>query len=327
MTMNRPRLIAILLCGLIVLTLGYLLIAATAPNRHRFERHPAVLEVRDADMPAPPMSLPKVEYAPAVPPPARTAADATLSGTAAGPAVAPSAAPGVAFNYRYAFRLPAERIAAVQERHAQMCERLTIARCRITGMLYRVVDNRTIEAMLALKLDPALARSFGRRGVDAVVRAEGMLTESEISGEDAGTSIRAAGRGLAELERDLARLEARLARNLSADERPSLDDDARQLRARIRALRDSREAQQDSLATTPMAFRYGSGDLVPGFARRPTLGETARSAGDTFLAAATMLLVVSITLLPWLAALALIWLLFRVVWQRLPLPAAAPEPA
>ena len=48
---------------------------------------------------------------------------------------APTAAPGVAFNYRYAFRLAAPRIAEVQEQHAQMCERLTVARCRITGML------------------------------------------------------------------------------------------------------------------------------------------------------------------------------------------------
>lgn len=127
--------------------------------------------------------------------------------------------------------------------------------------------------------------------------------------------------------RDLARLEARLAPSLPAGERASLDYDAQQLRARIRSLRDSREAQQDSLATTPMAFRYGSGDLVPGFGQRPTLGETARRAGDTFIAAATMLLIVSITLLPWLAALALIWLLFRVVWRRLPVPIAAPEAA
>ena len=87
-----------------------------------------------------------------------------------------------------------------------------VARCRITGMYYRVVNDRDIEAMLAFKLDPALARLFGRQGVEAVVRAEGMLTESEISGTDVGTAIRAAGRSLAELQADLARIEARLAR-------------------------------------------------------------------------------------------------------------------
>ena len=84
-------------------------------------------------------------------------ADSTAS-RAGGPNVGPTAAPGVAFNYRYAFRLAAPRIAAVQEQHAQLCERLTVARCRITGMRYRVVNERDIEAMLAFKLDPAVAR-------------------------------------------------------------------------------------------------------------------------------------------------------------------------
>jgi hypothetical protein len=312
MTMNRPRLIAILLCGLIVLTLFYLLASATAPNRYRFVRSPAVLPV----MAEPPSSLPKIEYEAAAPP-ARLAL--------AGPEIAPTAAPGVAFNYRYAFRLPAQRIAAVQERHAQMCERLTVARCRITGMLYRVVDDRTIEAMLALKLDPAIARLFGRQGVEAVVRAEGMLTESEISGSDAAGAIRAAGRSLAELEAELARNQARLGQRLSAEERAGLENEAQMLRGQIRALRESREAQQESLATTPMTFRYGSGDLVPGFAERPTLGQALARSGDNFLAGATMLLIVLVTLLPWLIALALGGWVFRAVWRRLPPPATPAE--
>ena len=57
------------------------------------------------------------------------------------PGIAPSAAPGVAFNYRYAFRLPGERISAVQEQHAAACEKLGLDRCRITGMRYRLVND------------------------------------------------------------------------------------------------------------------------------------------------------------------------------------------
>ena len=70
----------------------------------------------------------------------------------------PTAAPGVAFNYRYAFRLAAQRVAEVQEQHAQMCERLAVARCRITGMLYRVVNDATSRPGSRFKLDPAIAR-------------------------------------------------------------------------------------------------------------------------------------------------------------------------
>ena len=185
----------------------------------------------------------------------------------AGPNVGPSPAPGVAFNYRYAFRLAAPRIAEVQERHAQMCERLTVAHCRITGMRYRVVNDRDIEAMLALKVDPAVARLFGREAVGTVVQSEGMLTESEISGTDVGTAIRDAGRDIAEMEAELARREARLRQaGLAAGERSQLDYDIQQLRQQIRAAGESRDQQQESLANTPMTFRYGSGELVPGFA-------------------------------------------------------------
>jgi hypothetical protein len=35
-----------------------------------------------------------------------------------------TAAPGVAFFYRYAFSLPAEKVATTQEAHAQACEKL-----------------------------------------------------------------------------------------------------------------------------------------------------------------------------------------------------------
>jgi len=241
---------------------------------------------------------------------------APASRAAAGPDVGPTAAPGVAFNYRYAFRLAAPRISEVQEQHAQMCERLTVARCRITGMHYRVVNDRDIEAMLAFKLDPSLARAFGRQGVEAVVRAEGMLTESEITGTDVGTSIRAAGRSLADLQADLARIEARLGQRIPSGERESLEYEAQQLRAQIRALRETRSEQQESLATTPMVFRYGSGDLVPGLAQRPTLKQALQRAADNFLDGATMLLILVISLLPWALALALIWAIVRTVRRR-----------
>lgn len=244
------------------------------------------------------------------------AGEAESRRAAAGPNVGPTAAPGVAFNYRYAFRLAAPRISEVQEQHAQMCERLTVARCRITGMHYRVVNDRDIEAMLAFKLDPALARVFGRQGVEAVVRAEGMLTESEITGTDVGTAIRAAGRSLADLEADLARIQARLSQRIASGERESLEYEAQQLRGQIRALRDTRSEQQESLATTPMVFRYGSGDLVPGFAQRPTLRQALQRAADNFLDGATMLLILVITLLPWALALALIWAIVRYVRRR-----------
>src|SRR5690349_6703198 len=90
------------------------------------------------------------------------------------PGVDVTSAPGVAFDYRYAFRLPGNRIGAVQEAHAQACEKLGIDKCRITAMRYRLVDQKDVEAMLALRLDPKIARQFGKDATGTVEKADGM---------------------------------------------------------------------------------------------------------------------------------------------------------
>jgi hypothetical protein len=240
--------------------------------------------------------------------PSEAMADASpATRAAAGPNVGPTAAPGVAFNYRYAFRLAAPRIAEVQEQHAQLCERLTVARCRITGMRYRVVNERDIEAMLAFKLDPSIARRFGREGVEAVVRAEGMLTESEIIGTDAATGIRQAGRSIAQMSEELRRIEARLAGRVAPEERSRLEIEAQQLRQSIRAAEASREEQADSLATTPMVFNYGSGNLVPGFDREMTLARAWQQALDNLSGAGLGMMIIVVTLGPWILLAALLW--------------------
>jgi hypothetical protein len=222
--------------------------------------------------------------------PASPAAERSRTDAATGPGISPTAAPGVAFNYRYSFRLPAERIAQVQEKHAQTCESLGVARCRIIGMRYRVVNENDIEAMLAFKLDPAIARRFGQQGVREVAAANGMLTESEITGTEVASAIRRAGRSISELTERLRQVEQQLARrNLSTDEHDRLDYEAQQLRQQIAAAQATREEQQDELANTPMVFNYGSGDLVPGFDQPPSLRRELERAVDNFLYGLTLL--------------------------------------
>jgi hypothetical protein len=221
-----------------------------------------------------------------------SAAPAARASRDGGPNVGVTAAPGVAFNYSYRFSLPPTNIAAVQEEHAQKCEQLTVAHCRITGMYYRVNNAHDVEAMLAFKLDPAVARQFGREGVEGVVRAEGMLSESEITGTDVGTQIHAVTRSIAEMQTDLQRIEAQLrAPRLDLDEKARLEEQAQQLRESIRAGSVQRDEAQASLATTPMVFRYASGE--------PTLGQSLQDTGDSFLGSARILLQILIALLPW----------------------------
>lgn len=247
--------------------------------------------------------------------------------SAAGPSISPTAAPGVAFNYRYAFRLAADRIAAVQEQHAARCEALGVNRCRITGMLYRRHDDENIEARLSFKLDPSIARIFGREAVGTVTQAEGMLVESEISGTDVGTSIRQAGRSIAEMREELARLEARLRGRIGAGEKSDLEYQVQQLRASISAAEQNRAEAQESLATTPMTFAYGSGHVVPGPQPRRPLGESLEDAWDNFLGGASVLFVLLVTLLPWILLGLAAFLLVRWIHRRFFLRAARADPA
>lgn len=234
------------------------------------------------------------------------------------PGVSVTAAPGVAFNYRYAFRLPSNRISPTQEAHAQMCEKLGLARCRITGMRYRLENERDVSAMLALKLDPAIARGFGKQATELVTKSSGMLVDQEIEGIDAGTSIADANRSEAQLSDDLAKIEAELRRpGLSNVVRDRLLAEAADLRAQIRSLGASRDADRESLARTPMVFNYGSGSLIPGFDTTSPVREALANAGANFMGALGIIVTILAALLPWALLLALaLWLVrrFRPGW-------------
>ena len=298
--------------------------AACSPGEERQSSED--LQTFDASESASPQGSDMALDSPPPPPGVESRQDRT-----AGPNVSPTAAPGVAFNYRYAFRLPAARVDQVQEQHARTCEQLGIARCRITGMKYRVDRDGDIEGMLAFKLEPSLARRFGRSALDSVLQAEGMLVDAEISGTDVGSSIRAATRNIAEMTEELNRIETRLAqRNVPAAERTRLEYEAQQLRQSIRASRTNREDNEESLATTPMVFHYGSGELAPGFDGDRSFAKVAERARDNFLDGLIVLFVVVVTLLPWLLLGGLAWWIVRRVrrhvWPaRATIASATPE--
>ena len=59
------------------------------------------------------------------------AAEAADASAMKAPGIPASVAPNLAFEYRYAFKLPDNKIGAVQEEHAEACEVLGSARCQI----------------------------------------------------------------------------------------------------------------------------------------------------------------------------------------------------
>lgn len=241
------------------------------------------------------------------------APDGTASGGKAGPDIAVTAAPGVAFSYRYAFALPSQAIAGAQEGHAQACEKLGVARCRVTGMRYQLLGENDVQAMLALKLDPALARAFGRNGIAAIEAAKGQLVDAEITGTDAAAAIAAAQTDRAAQDAEVERIDDTSARSVGAAARGALEQ--QRAETRQRALAAAREAAEGraSLAATPVTFEYRSGAAIRGFDPSAPL----TSALDTGVASAQMTLAAMLGLFAIFGPPALVALLGWLAWRAL----------
>ena len=227
----------------------------------------------------------------------RRADVADASDVAAPAGIAVTAAPGGAFNYHYGFSLASARIAAAQEAHAQACEKLGIARCRITGMKYLLLGENRVEATLALKLDPLIARQFGKDAIAVAQEAEGTLTEAEITGADAGATISAAEGQRARAHDELQRLDGQLAKpGLKNEERTTLQQQRAEAARNANAAVDTANEARESLANTPMVLDYTSDAAVPGFdASAPLKSSLALLIGSaqttfTFLLGAIALL-------------------------------------
>lgn len=223
---------------------------------------------------------------------------------------------------------PPARIAAAQEAHAQACEKLGIARCRITGMRYKLVGENDIQAMLAFKLDPAIARGFGKNAINIVQAADGTLVDAEITGTDAGAAIAQLSTGRDRATDELRRIDAQLARrDLPASERAELQRQRAEIANTIAAASTNVAEQRTSLATTPMTFDYTSGPAVAGFDPSAPL----TSAANTFLSSAQTTLAFVLGFLaifgPPAIALGLLYLLYRRLRSWLPRRTAKDTPA
>src|SRR5262245_32324178 len=192
------------------------------------------------------------------------------SDTSSPPNISPTAAPGVAFNYAYEFSLPDDRIAATQEAHASACENLGPARCRITGMSYSVDQSEQVNAELDLKLDPQIARQFGKSAQQTVVGQDGKLIRLDIASTEEEQAIAQstqqknnAAAQIVQLQQELAKKKAGTAAH--ANLLTQIQSLQRQATEQSQAVASSQQA----LASTPMAFHYYGRGGVPGFRGNP----------------------------------------------------------
>jgi hypothetical protein len=218
-------------------------------------------------------------------------------------------APGVAFRFAYAFTLPVENVADVQQRHAAACGRLGLDRCRVTGMDYRQPSEGEAEGHLDLLLAPEAAPAFGREAVDLVKAAEGKVADATVSGEDAGGAIDTSHQTSRALKAEQARIEARLAtRSLTRESRTELESRLTELRRELASQGETRRQAEKSLATTPVRLTYasegllGSGNAFTG---------AAKASWASLMTMLSFLLVIGGGILPWAALGLLGWFAWR----------------
>lgn len=223
-----------------------------------------------------------------------------------------TAAPGVAFSYAYQFRVPDREIADVQEIHAAACEALGITRCRITGMRYRLYDEERVGASLNFKLDPEIARKFGKDAIASVEKAKGILIDSAIEGIDEGAQIDESRRRSANAGSELKRIEAELKTKEPKDrERTQLQLQAERLRQQLDAEQARQAASQESLATTPMSMTYSGGKNIPGFEDGNPFSNSWDNSVSSFIFMTSLVMLAIGVILPWAVLIFLLLLLWR----------------
>jgi len=244
-----------------------------------------------------------------------------------GQGVAPADAASGAFDYRYAYRLPGARINAVQESHAKGCDQLGPARCRITAVRYKVDEQSNVVATLTLRIDPTLARAFGKQASATVTSSGGALISSDIAGAD---SIAAAGRGEAVMAKLRDALDNAEAQGRAKPGDATIAARADRLRTAIATIGELDQGAGSALATTPMILTYASGGSIPGVGA--SADASFETAGATFMTSLAGLAVMLAGVGPWAllligGALALRWLLGRDERSEAPELPAAPHEA
>jgi hypothetical protein len=95
--------------------------------------------------------------------------------------------PQIAYDYKYSFRLPTDRVASTQQAHIASCDKLGLARCQLVSS--ESSSGGGSAASLKLRVASDVARRFGASLVDSVAKAGGRAVDQSISAEDVSKEI------------------------------------------------------------------------------------------------------------------------------------------
>ena len=101
----------------------------------------------------------------------------------------PVAMPKMAYVYDYGYRLAGDRIAGLQQKHADMCAAMGPYSCQIVSLSHSGAEAELVNGKLELAVVADKARDFGKRLSGAASEAEAEEIASTIQGEDLSKAI------------------------------------------------------------------------------------------------------------------------------------------
>lgn len=299
---RRARIGAVVMALLVLLIFVLILISSRAPQTV----HKMAEDLNAYDVPAPAArpsgAAPQVLAVPAPPPPEEAVAPSGDAGDAAAVAPIEVSVPKLAYAYALGFRLDGNRIAAAQDAHRALCERMGLARCQLIAMSRGAADDIQTQARLKLRVASAEARHFSDALIKTVAAEGGRAIRTSVSAEDVSKEIVDAEARIHQRELLVARLteilrtrSGKVAELVEAERSVAqAQEELDQTKAWLTELR-GRVAMSDFEIGYETAARQVSPEVA-----RNDLGDATRDSGAAFLLTLRSLLMVLIYLAPWL---------------------------
>ena len=268
------------------------------------------------------MRLPAMER-PAPPPASPTPGQPQQDGLASA-ALVPQTAPKIAYSYGYRFKIPAARLAAVQERHLQLCRDLGEARCRIVSMRHNeqgrgrgaeaAAGQDVQAAALELQIATTLAARFGQQLTASAGEAGGETVDRQIAADDVSRQMVDSEARIRTRETLIRRLSALLeTRSGNIDQAVAAERAINQAQEELDAARNWLAETRGRVIMSQVAIVYEpDGDPVTP-ARGPFAGSFEQIGAITVNSLAALLLILG-AMLPW-AVLGL-GLFYLARWHR-----------
>ena len=218
------------------------------------------------------------------------------------PGEVPVSLPRIAYTYAYTFRLPADEIGAVQERHLELCSQLGPARCRVVNMERRAASGDYARAAITLQVAAPIAPQFGERLVASATEKGADMVERGISGEDLSRQMVDTEARIRTRETLIRRLTELLeTRSGNIEQAVEAERAIANAQEELEAARGWLAEMRTRVAMSTFNIQYQSGAPLAGGVGAP-IRDAFAEVGSIFARSLAALILIAGAALPWLLA-------------------------